>query len=380
MKVLTNRINKQTGGINRRVYEMKRFVNSCQEHCLVIVGVSDVNKLETCIDGRVVEYQLPFSEWQEISPGVEGEEIPEQLRSLDSFKTFVLPTHEILASIIEKEQPDVCFVQGAFYFPWTILLAADSYKVPSVQLYCGSTQTEVIDEELGRVYFLLERQFAEFPRKTIFNSKLGKAKLEAILAREFTHSPIVPNGFPIEYSRLVAQVPEAITLGWVGRNVPVKNLDYLLVLREFLPSQDYPIHVVTNISANDPRSDLFEGKGIVIKQQVNPEGMDRFYERVSCVISTSFFEFFANVIAEAIASGRVPIVPKNSGVAELLLNNGLGDLVVNLDDVECVAQLIKRSKDYTPKVLKAREILTAEFSWDRVIKKYFHELANLSSP
>ena len=138
----------------------------------------------------------------------------------------------------------------------------------------------------------------------------------------------------------------------------------------FLPSSQVKVFALTNF---DDKHGLLREAGIEMLPQIMPEEMGRFYEQISCIISTSFFEFFPNVVFEAIAAGKVPIVPRRSGIAEILIERGLRELVVELDDVEAVAWLIRRSGEYLSMVQRIAGELKEDCSWEKAIEKYFRE-------
>lgn len=378
MKVLTNRIGRQAGGINRRVHEMSKYINCYGENELVVVGLGASNESWTRKDRYVKEYWLPYCKWQEINPGEEAKGIPKYLKDVSEFERFFWETINLLGEVIENENPDLCCVQGAFYFPWCVILAASLKNIPIVQLYCGSTQTEVFDVELRQAYYSFEKLFAKLAKRTIFNSQKGKSFISELFSEPYSDSPVIYNGFPSEYARLHENTQTRVILGWCGRNVAVKNIDYLLRLRQFLSAEECPMYAITNLSDSGSRLKQFIDADIILLGQVSPEKMDSFYRKVSSVISTSYFEFFPNVMAETIAAGRVPIVPKDSGIAELLIANNLEKLVVDLADVDRVAQLIRDSNNVQAEVQRVGQRLMIENSWERVIEKYFSEFTKVT--
>ncbi len=377
MKILINKIGGQAGGINRRVYEISNYINSHSGNELVVLSMGVKKKLDVKINGNVKEYLLPNSKWENITPGKEKRGVPEQLRTIENFKKYVSDTTKQIENILVNETPDVCFVQGAFYFPWCLVIAAYSEKVPIVQLYCGSTQTEVFNPEFRHAYYRLEQYFAELANITIFNSKKGKSFIEKTFARDYSGAPIIYNGFPAEYAKLNSVIPSQVTIGWCGRNSTVKNMDYIFCLREYLSKDNYPMYLITSMAPDDPKLKKLAGHSIIMLNQFSPVQMIEFYKKVSCVLSTSHFEFFPNVIAEAIAAGRIPIVPKESGIAELLIENDLSELVYQLESTEQVAHLIMRSNDFQARVSELSRKMVANYSWEKVIERYLFEFKKL---
>ncbi len=373
MKILTNKISGQAGGISRRTHEIGKYVNSHNGNDeLIVIRMGNDQKLTTYTNGNVKEYKLPYADWQIVEPGKEKNGVPKQVKDIDSFQKFVADVIREIEKIIALENPSACLVQGAFYFPWCLALAAHSNGVPIVHIYCGSTQTEILDGEFKQAYYALEKEISGLSDITIFNSKKGKSFIQETFAREreYSDSPVIYNGFPVEYVALSNQIPPRVAIGWCGRNVAVKNIDYLFRIREYLSKDKYPIYAVTSPDLNSLRLREFHERGIRLLGQVEPEEMYKFYEKVSCVISTSYFEFFPNVIAEAIAAGRVPIVPTESGMSEILLDAGLGELVVNLENIEEVVSLITNSHEFLNQVREVGRKLTKDLSWENAIKKY----------
>ncbi len=376
MKILMNCTGKQRGGINRRVYEMTSYVNTANLHELIIVGLDCVHKTEFEKNGNVKQYWIPMKDWQRIAPWIATKQAYKISSDSLTFEQHVAKTCEDIQEIITIEKPDICFVQASFQFAWCLIIAAHKTGLPIVHLFSGSSQMEVFDPKLRSKYFSLEKKYAAFAHATIFNSFLARETLQRILGMDFSDATVIYNGFSNQHKCNYKKLPEKVILGWVGRNAEVKNIDYLLMMRRCLPEK-VPIRCICDLESDSDLKQRLQSCGIITINTMHPSRMGRFYKSISCLLSTSHFEFFSNVTAEALAAGCVTIVPPTSGLAELFIENGLQELVTKLNDIEHVANLVINSYRFEQPIRRLSEKLIRSNSWNHVITKYFSEFENV---
>ncbi len=377
MKVLTNFIPGAHGGINRRVHELERYVNSSRNlegHRLVAVGLGPPGSTVREERGHMLRVTLPGGEWHAWGPG-ESTPAPAALASPEAFLEWIEPSAGALCELMEREAVDVCLAQAAFFSAWTLLAAARRAGVPSCQLYCGSSQTEIGDPEVRMAYRPIEIAFARMPQRTWFNSRFARATTEHCLDLSFADAPVIYNGISDLWRGVSPWRSSRVALGWVGRQSWVKNLGVLRGLGELLP-EDVKIHVLSD--ADPGACTGMRRPGMSWHGPLPPSRMADFYTQVSCVLSTSRCDFYPNVMVEALAAGRVPLVPATTGTAEILRAAGLKELVVDLDAPQEVCGRILESGAWAGAVYKLGRRMREQHSWPAVIEYYLAELSQLA--
>jgi glycosyltransferase involved in cell wall biosynthesis len=309
-------------------------------------------------------------EW--IAPGSRTEVPP--FSGVDGFLSALGPTIAAVASVIEEHRIDACLAQAGFYSGWIVLAAARAAGVPVAHLYCGSSQAEIADPSVRAAYRPIECGLAEFANATWFNSRFGKRVVEEMLDREFPSSPVIYNGVSEESTRVPPWSSDVVVVGWTGRNAWVKNVSYLWDLRRSLP-RSVEMHLMTTPAGDAPLGRA--SQGMHIDDPVPPQEIGEFLGRVSCVLNMSYVDFFPTIMVEAIAAGRVPIVSRTTGTAELLVDAALGELVVDTADVRAVCERILDSSAFADRIREFGAWLRVEHSWHRVVERYFAALDEL---
>ena len=137
----------------------------------------------------------------------------------------------------------------------------------------------------------------------------------------------------------------AVIVGYVGRLVPVKNVD--LLIRGFVRLCHSVPDSVLVIAGDGPlRVALTElARDLGIAERVAFVGwrrdLDRLYRTMDLVALTSRNEGTPVALIEAMAAGRAVVATDVGGVADVV-ENGLTGLLVASNDVEAVAQALIR--------------------------------------
>ena len=105
-------------------------------------------------------------------------------------------------------------------------------------------------------------------------------------------------------------IPPPKTVGWVGRIVELKRLDWLLDIAATMP--DVHFHVAGAAQPATTYSRTVEGRAramsnVTLHGHVSRDRMPAFYSRIACLCCTSAYEGFPNTFLEAWSHG-LPLV------------------------------------------------------------------------
>ena len=137
---------------------------------------------------------------------------------------------------------------------------------------------------------------------------------------------------------------EKVNLCWIGRISPEKNINDLLFAINYLSKINFNLDIVS-----DKKIDLsiFSMNKKILNNvnlfRFNNVDLIKIYKKSDILISTSLYEGFPNVIAEAINYNCLIISAKNYGGARQLIGNQDKGLYYNLSDSKDLYKKIKYS-------------------------------------
>ncbi len=167
-----------------------------------------------------------------------------------------------------------------------------------------------------------------------------------------------------------------VNLAWVGRLSPEKNIDDILNAVCFLNKIDFKLNIVS-----DKRIDLGSFKiSKKIQKKINffkfgKVDLTKIYKKSDILISTSLYEGFPNVIAEAINYNCLIISAKNFGGAKQLIGNGDKGIYYSLNDPRDLSKKIEYS--LKNKNLIKRKIFESKKNLIKLSKLYNNGYKNL---
>lgn len=263
-------------------------------------------------------------------------------KNLKDLERQYRPVITIIKNILKKDKPDVMFLNGTYYIPWLMSIAAYELDIPIVLRYAGvySKETENTKPKMRKFCAEIEKSFQKRTKYFIFPSQLCKNVVEWEVARkELKNSSVIPNGVNVMKSCAVPSTVERRIVA-VGRWDKVKNFDVFFKLHTLLKKQGWA-HEATFVTG-DVRKIKRMPKTINRLASMTHDELMRFYTSQGIVISPSLFETFGNVPVEAACLGIPVLVSENMGCAELFKTAGLENMVISFSDLDQVAERVKK--------------------------------------
>lgn len=267
--------------------------------------------------------------------------IVKKAKNLGEVEKYYRPIINKIKIVLKRELPDVMLLNGTYYLPWLISIAADELDIPIVLRYAGVLSREVqwMDKKSRKIFLAMERSFKKRAYSYMFPSQITRDVVE----KEVYKSPIkrafiIPNPVNIPES-LELRPPVDRRVAIVGRFTKIKNFETFFKIDRILRNQKW-IHESTFVTKVDGSKKI--PKAINIMAPMRPEGLFEFYMSQGVIVAPSYFETFGNVPMEAACLGVPVVVNDQMGCAEILKLAGLSNMVMSFDDLYAVAERIKK--------------------------------------
>lgn len=297
-------------------------------------------------------------------------DILEESKSLAEIKRAFKKPIKKIREILNQTRPDVILLNGTYYMPWLISIAAEQEKIPIVLWYAGvlTKETSHLPAALRKHYAAIEKSIVKRASKIIFPSLLCKKTVaKEVLGTNIDNGYIIPNPVAntfIEPAAIDYSVEKRIAA--VGRYSKIKNFDKFFELHRELVRRGWghSSSFVTNTAKikGIPRS-------IDVLPPMTAEGLKKFYLSQGLIVCPSIFETFGNVPMEAVCLGIPVLVSENMGCAEVLRKVGLGNMVMSFDNTKLVADRVQElcGQSILPKQLNAlKRILDNSFVSEQI--------------
>lgn len=174
------------------------------------------------------------------------------------------------------------------------------------------------------------------------SSKVSK-DLKNICSRKIlTYNPIVePNKKIIKKNKITKFL-------WIGRNSNEKNLDDLIKAINLIKDLKFELTIISDFFLEKQKMDILNvSKKRIHLVNFKKESIEKYFKKTDVLISTSIYEGFPNVVAEAISYNCL-IVTSNSfgGISDLIKNESFG-YIYNLYDSKQLSIKMKKSMEKT---------------------------------
>ncbi len=341
MKILTSIKFAQTAGIAQVVLSFMDFIEKSKGDDLSIVAVNIIDEKEKTFK------KVSTKKTSTISFGIDVPNIAEVVNKAKNLKDVQKAYEDVILAYqtsIRDEKPDLVLINGTYFMPWCLLLAAEREKIPAVLHYHGVLAKEVQNwgKKQRKIFLDMERCFDKKDIFYIFPSKITKNVVEKeVFKHKIKKSAIIPNPVSDHFFEEENKV-EKRNIGIVSRWTGIKNVQFCEELADY-NSKNGNKFVVNIITDLDKSHKIYKklSKIVTFHKPKTNKNLASFYKNMGVVISPSHFETYGNVAKESLASGTPAMVSLNMGVSETFDNLGLNDWVINFDSVKSVYDKIE---------------------------------------
>ena len=302
-------------------------------------------------------------------------EITKNSDSLKDVEKKFKPIIEIVRDILRKEKPDIFLINGTYYVPWILSIAARKEGIPVILWYAGVLAKEIshFEKKQRDIFLEMEKNIIKNSSTIIFPSQICKDTIlkEILNSKKVKEGYVIPNPISPIFTKEKKQNKALINkIAFIGRNTPIKNIEAFISLHSLLKKRGWK-HEATIVNGKEHKAIKNMPNDIkIIPMMLNRE-MNSFYQKQGLVISPSHFETFGNVPVETACTGTPVLVNKNMGCSEVFCQAGLEEMVVNFDDLELVANKtidFCGKKIELPRVKNLKELVDCENISKKIIK------------
>jgi glycosyltransferase involved in cell wall biosynthesis len=371
MKILTNIRFHKLAGIAQTLSSLSSYVKK-QENSkkLELIGVemakadnSGTMRIEESRENnfRVITASMPH-------PNIK--ELVKESENVGKVQKELTPIINQYKEIIRREKPDAILLNGTYYLPWCLLLAARNTVKNIILHYHGSLtkETEHYPEAMRRIFRDIEKTFDSDNLRYIFPSLFAKdAVAKDVFGREPKHFCILPNSIPLHFFEAIKRKNSAKNnIGMVARWRHVKNKSFIkkYALHNSRSIKSKIFNLLSDFNVIAGNSKHIRGSVKMVQPMENAK-MARFYSKMDIVVCPSHFETYGNVAQEAIACGTPALISPNMGVAEQFRRFGLDKWISPFDVPSRVFKKIDQMMEETVDQ-KLRLELKNELNPDRI--------------
>jgi len=264
----------------------------------------------------------------------------DRAKTLKDIEKYYRPIICMIKKVLRREMPDVLFLNGTYYLPWMISIAAHELKIPIVLRYAGvlSAETFRFKPRERKIFLAMEKSFKKRIFSYIFPSQLCRDIVEKkVYGKSVERAYVIPN--PVNIPKLGVDRSVERKIAAVGRWDIIKNFELFFKIHKILKKQKWS-HAATFVTGREKIKNM--PKTINLLAPMRPEGLYQFYTSQGLIIAPSKFETFGNVPMEAVCLGIPVLVNENMGCAEILRTAGLNNMVMSFDDPMEVAARVKQ--------------------------------------
>lgn len=344
MKILTNTQSVQIGGITQYLASFQQFLEKNKQN-VHLIGTDIIRKYTTDkkllykrqTDGQatIITQEVSIRKIQGVLPNMKSVSDIE-----DEYQNII----DIFKKLIREETPDLIVINGTYFIPWCLYLAAKEFRIPIILHYHGiiTKETETWDYHSRSLMKQMEQTFDNSRLYYIFPSNLAKEIVEnEVFGHRIHQSAVLPNPIPAHFFD-VNVLGDVRNVGIVARWTDIKNTDFIKKFSELNQKNHnfFKINMVTDID-QIPNEDKGISKMINLHPPMSAYELGKFYGMMGTIICPSIFETYGNVPQEAIATRTPALIGSGMGIAEVFHKVGLDYLITDFSSVENVHEKVK---------------------------------------
>ena len=351
MKIFTNVQNRQVAGVASSLSSFIDSVTKNHEKDNRIIGMDFIpanaksQPLRTLRKFKYIQKPLDI-------PSIK--DALTRVNSIEELKAIYKPVIESYKNVLISQAPDFALINGTYFLPWCLLLAAKETGVPAVIHYHGSItkETEHWQKKQRDIFRRMEETFDAPNNIYIFPSKLA---LETVEQEVFKHKVaqylVLPNPIPSHFFKKLDRPKNNLAkVGIIGRWDKIKNVAFSQKLAQYNYREGGHLNynIITDLNRN-PEAKKSIKSIMRLHKPFDHREMAGFYNKMNVVISPSHFETYGNVAQESLACGTPALISPNMGVAETFRKVGLDKWIINFDSVKDVhAKIEELSYEIVP--------------------------------
>lgn len=353
MKILTNIRFLKVAGIAQTLLSFADFIQKDKTAKDVkFIGINVEDNLK--IDGQAIISKSQEKNFRLVSvsmPVPNIKEAVERSANIKDVEKAYEPLIKTYLSIILKEKPDLVLLNGTYYLPWCLYLAAKRAGVKTAVHYhgCLTKETEHFAEHQRIIFHEMEKMFFSDDNKYIFPSQMAKDTVTGeVFKKEIKHFRILPNPIPLHFFKAIKGKRKSKRIGSVGRWTYVKNPHFVekFALYNARQIKNFTIHIVTDIGAI-ARLPLRILDIVKVTKPMDNHKLPDFYSKMDLIICPSHFETYGNVAQEAVASGTPALITSTMGVAETFRHFGLDRWIIDFSTPARAAKAMEKTLSET---------------------------------
>jgi glycosyltransferase involved in cell wall biosynthesis len=216
-----------------------------------------------------------------------------------------------------------------------------------------------------------EKIFMKYSDKIIFPSEQALDKAEEFYTISKKNVIILPNGIDSEFSEIIAPGKISSPLKCVLMCINEFGINGMKFFSKWVSEKEYDclFYIICSISIDQAPFT----KGVHFTKPMGKSELLQFYSDKDIFLQLNDYETFSIATAEAMASGLIPVITKNTGLSRYI-DSGFNGYIVeygNTDVLESVMNSILSAHEAKRKELSdnAREIYK-DLNWDSVYDMY----------
>lgn len=345
MKILTNIQSIQIGGISQYSSLFQQFLEENNKENVHLTGIDIIRKYSpsekllykrhTKGQTTIITQEIPMRRIQEVLP------IIKSVKDLGNEYQSII---EIFKELIKTEKPELIVINGTYFIPWCLYLAAKEFSIPIILHYHGiiTKETANWDSRSRSLMKQMEQTFDNSRLYYIFPSNLAKTVVEnEVFGHQIHQSAILPNPIPAHFFE-VNVLGKARNIGFINRWTDAKNTTFIqnFAKLNYKNHNFFDVNIVTDVDSIPNKAKKIS-KMINLHSPMNAFKLGKFYGDMGIIICPSIFETYGNVPQEAIATRTPALIGSGMGISEIFRQLGLEYLITDFTSVEKVFEKAK---------------------------------------
>lgn len=276
-------------------------------------------------------------------------------------------------------KPDILHVVSAERYITYILFFRRVFSGKMIVTFHSSLKYELRNRKLSNIYIdlLLERVLLKKTDQKVFVSHLLYKLFVNLYDNEINSYSVLYMGNMSDFKHNNEDKWDKINnynfVFYSGFDSSIdRGLDFILKVFTELEDERFTLHIIGSINNKTEIR-----PHVLYYPMIDPGEFCSFFNDKHFIIKSPAFDSFAIFVLETMNYLVIPIINKNTGMSEILVNNENGFIYDSQRDLMTLFQSIcDNSFDLKSMAIKAK-IIANEYSWIKTTKTYIEEYENL---